>query len=82
MGGYGGASGRNKGKDGCYYDSGNHKVNDPNAIAVAEYYMNLGMYVVFLQEKPGEGGRPDLLIDYDKGGNYIKANQTRVKTTF
>ena len=78
MGGYGGASGRNKGKDGCYYDSGNHKVNDPNAIAVAEYYMNLGMYVVFLQEKPGEGGRPDLLIDYEffvevKGIGSLKA---------
>ncbi len=65
MGGYGGASGRNKDKDGCYYDSGNNKVIDKNAIAVAEYYMDLGMYVVFLQEKLGEGGRPDLLVDYE-----------------
>lgn len=65
MGGYGGLSGKNKDKDGCYCDSGNNKVTDKNAIAVAEYYLNLGMTVVFLQEKPEEGGRPDLLVDYE-----------------
>lgn len=64
MGGYGGASG--KIKDGCYYDSGNKKVTDKNAIAVAEYYLSLGMYVVFLHEKPENGeGRPDLLVDFE-----------------
>ena len=64
MGGYGGASG--KIKDGCYYDSGNKKVTDKNAIAVAEYYLSLGMYVVFLHEKPENGeGSPDLLVDFE-----------------
>ena len=37
MGGYGASSGRVKGK--CYQDSGGHKVTDPNAIAVGEYYI-------------------------------------------
>ncbi|MBQ7630577.1 MAG: hypothetical protein IJS81_10260 [Selenomonadaceae bacterium] len=55
MGGYGGASGRVK--DRCYYDSGGNKVTDKNAIMAAEYYINLGMYVVFLQENRS---RPDL----------------------
>ena len=61
MGGYGGASGRNKGK--CYYDTGGHKVKDPNAIAVAEYYINKGEYVAFLQEKPNVQQRADLSVE-------------------
>lgn len=65
-GGYGGASGKSRRKkDGCYYDSGDNKVNDQNAVIVAEFYLDLGMYIVFLQEKPEEGGRPDLLVDYE-----------------
>lgn len=64
MGGYGGASG--KVKDGCYYDSGGNKVKDKNAIEAAEYYLSLGMHVVFLREKPEDGeGRPDLLVDFE-----------------
>lgn len=78
-GGYGGISGKSKrNKDGCYYDSQNDKVTDRNAIIAAEFYLDLGMYVVFLHEKPGEGGRPDLLVDYEflaevKGIGSIKA---------
>ncbi len=60
MGGYGAASGRVKDK--CYYDSGNHKVTDKNAIAVAEKYIKEGKYVVFLQEKPNQH-RADLSVD-------------------
>lgn len=76
MGGYGGAS--SKRKYACYYDSHNQKVTDKNAIKVAEFYLDLGMYVVFLHEKPQEGGRPDLLVDYKflvevKGIGSIKA---------
>ena len=63
MGGYGGASG--KVKDNCYRDSDGNKVKDKNAIIAAEYYLSWGMSVVFLQEKPKEGGRPDLLVDYE-----------------
>ena len=79
MGGYGGLSGKlRRQKDGCYYDSGNNKVTDKNAIIAAGFYLDLGMYVVFLQEKPEEGGRPDLLVDYQffaevKGIGSIKA---------
>ncbi|MBQ7705634.1 MAG: hypothetical protein IJT73_09450 [Selenomonadaceae bacterium] len=78
MGGYGGSSGRVKKKNDCYYDSKNKKVDEPHSIIVAEYYLNLGMAVVFLQEKPEEGGRPDLLVDYEffaevKGIGSIKA---------
>lgn len=65
-GGYGGESGKSRRKkDGCYYDSGNDKVTDKNAIIAAEFYLEWGMYVVFLHEKPEEGGRPDLLVDYE-----------------
>ncbi|MBR3498401.1 MAG: DUF4417 domain-containing protein [Selenomonadaceae bacterium] len=65
-GGYGGESGKaRRKKDGCYKDSHDEKVTDKNAIIAAEYYMSLGMYVVFLHEKPEEGGRPDLLVDYE-----------------
>lgn len=61
-GGYGGESvkARRK-KDGCYYDSGNDKVTDKNAMIAAEYYLDLGMYVVFLHEYYS---RPDLLVDF------------------
>ncbi len=62
-GGYGGASGKaRRKKDGCYYDSGNDKVTDKNAMIAAEYYLDLGMYVVFLHEYYS---RPDLLVDFD-----------------
>ena len=65
-GGYGGASGKERRrKDGYYENSGGNKVTDKNAIAVAEFYLEMGMYVVFLQEKSEEGGRPDLLIDFE-----------------
>ncbi len=60
MGGYGGSSGRTKGK--CYYDTGGHKVKDKNAIEVAEQYMSEGREVLFLQEKQNTK-RPDLLVD-------------------
>ena len=61
MGGYGGASG--KIKDGCYYDSeGVNKIKDKNAIEVAEYYLSLGMYVVFYHEN-GIDYVPDLSVD-------------------
>ncbi|MBQ7198674.1 MAG: hypothetical protein IJS29_05370 [Selenomonadaceae bacterium] len=63
MGGYGGASGKaRRKKDGCYYDSGNDKVTDRNAMIAAEYYLDLGMYVVFLHEYYS---RPDLLVDFN-----------------
>ena len=66
MGGYGGASGKERRKkDGCYKDSQDEKVTDKNAIIAAEYYLKWGMSVVFLHEKPKEGGRPDLLVDYE-----------------
>jgi|GEM_PF-1879833 len=65
-GGYGGASGKaRRQKDGYYKNSGGDKVTDKNAIAASEFYLEMGMYVVFLQEKPAEGGRPDLLVDFD-----------------
>ena len=60
MGGYGGASGRFKGK--CYYDTGNRKVIDKNAIEAAEYYIREGKYVAFLKQNPPDR-RPDLSID-------------------
>ena len=63
MGGYGGASGKDRRKkDGCYYDSGKDKVTDKNAMIAAEYYLDLGMYVVFLYEYYS---RPDLLVDFN-----------------
>ncbi len=60
MGGYGGSSGRIKEK--AYYDTGGNKVTDKNAIMVAEYYINKGVYVAFLQEKRGQK-RADLSVD-------------------
>ena len=62
-GGYGGESGKaRRKKDGCYYDSGNDKVTDKNAMIAAEYYLDLGMYIVFLHEYYS---RPDLLVDFN-----------------
>ena len=81
MGGYGGASGRTKDKDDCYYDSRNKKVTDPNAIEVADYYISWGFYVVFLHERPEEKkGRPDLFVDFEflvevKGITSTKPNK-------
>ncbi len=60
MGGYGGSSDR--GKDKVYYNSGGGKVRDKNAIAVGEYFIDKGSYVVFLQEKPDQK-RADLSVD-------------------
>lgn len=60
MGGYGGASGKDKTK--TYFDTGGHKVKDSNAILVAEYYIDKGKYVAFLQETPPRK-RADLSID-------------------
>lgn len=62
MGGYGGASGRKKER--CYYDTGNKKVTDKNAVAVAEHYLREGKYVAFLKEKPPHK-RPDLSVDHE-----------------
>ncbi len=81
MGGYGGASGKDRRKkDGCYYDSGGNKVTDKNAIIAAEYYLSWGMSVVFLHERPEKKERrPDLLVDYKflaevKGMNSLSPN--------
>ena len=60
MGGYGGSSSRIK--EGVYYDTGGKKVTDQNAIMVAEYYINKGVYVAFLQEKSGQK-RADLSVN-------------------
>ena len=60
MGGYGGASGRVKDK--CYYDTGGHKVKDQNAVAVGEYYIKQGKYVVFLKQIPDEN-RADMSVE-------------------
>lgn len=60
MGGYGSSSGRKKEK--CYYDTGNNKVTDNNSIAVAEYYINQGKYVAFLQQRKGQK-RADLSVE-------------------
>lgn len=79
MGGYGGSSGKARRlQDGCYYDSKGFKVREPNSVIVAEYYLDWGLSVVFLHEKPEEGGRPDLLVDYEflvevKGIGSLKA---------
>ena len=41
------------------------KVTDKNAITVAEYYLSLGMYVIFLCEiRESRENRPDLLVDF------------------
>ena len=45
-----------------YHDSHGDKVRDKNAIIAAEYYIGLGMYVVFLHQDDVK--RPDLLVDY------------------
>lgn len=63
-GGYGGASGKEqRRKDGCYYDSKNVKVTEKSSIIAAEYYLELGMYVVFLHQDNVR--RPDLLVDFN-----------------
>ena len=77
MGGYGGASGRKKDK--CYRDSDGNKVKDKNAIEVAEYYLEMGLYVEFLPERPPKKS-PDLFVDFDflaevKGMLSIKPNK-------
>lgn len=77
MGGYGGASGRKK--ENCYYDTGNHKVTDKNAIEVGKYFINHGQYVAFLQEKP-PAKRPDLSVNHEflvevKGMTSLKPNK-------
>lgn len=66
MGGYGGLSGKlRRQKDGCYYDSQKDKVTEKSSIMAAEYYLKMGMSVVFLHEKKNDGEyRPDLLVDY------------------
>lgn len=66
MGGYGGASGKDRRKkDGCYYDSQKQKVTEISSIIAAEYYISFGIYVVFLHKSEIEKeGRPDLLVDY------------------
>lgn len=67
MGGYGGESGKERRKkDGCYYDSHNFKVTEKSSVIAAEYYLSLGMYVVFLHKsETDKKGRPDLLVDYE-----------------
>lgn len=76
MGGYGGSSGRVKDK--CYYDTGGHKVKDKNAIEVAEYYIEKGKRVAFLQEKPLDK-RADLSVEgvhvEVKGMTSLKPNK-------
>lgn len=74
MGGYGGASGDAKGK--CYYDTGGHKVKDKNAIEVAEYYIDQGKYVAFLQEKSGQK-RADLSVE----GQHVEVKGIQSKKT-
>ena len=66
-GGYGGESGKaRRKKDGCYKDSHGFKVTETSSIIAAEYYMSLGMYIVFLHKSETEKeGRPDLLVDYE-----------------
>lgn len=66
-GGYGGESGKAKRKeDGFYKDSHNFKVTEKSSIIAAEYYIDWGMYVVFLHKSEIEReGRPDLLVDYE-----------------
>ncbi len=60
MGGYGGSSTRGRSK--TYYDTGGHKVKDKNSAAVAEYFIDQGHYVAFLQEKKDQK-RADLSVD-------------------
>ena len=60
MGGYGGASG--KVKDKCYRDSKGFKVTEESSIKAAEYYLSVGMSVVFLHQD--NISRPDLLVDF------------------
>lgn len=65
-GGYGGESGRARRlQDGYYKDSHGEKVTEHSSIIAAEYYIELGMYVVFLHNKQEKDQyRPDLLVDY------------------
>lgn len=61
-GGYGGESGKAGRKaDGCYKDSGDEKVKEKSSIIAAEFYIDLGMYVVFLHQD--NISRTDLLVN-------------------
>ncbi len=63
MGGYGGASGKERRKkDGYYKDSHGYKVTEKSSIIAAEHYIKLVMYVFFLHQD--DVRRPDLLVDY------------------
>ncbi|MBQ7501112.1 hypothetical protein IJT93_00150 [bacterium] len=81
MGGYGGTSGRKKER--CYYDTGNKKVIDNNAITVAEHYLREGKYVAFLK-KLDPIKRPDLSLDHEmivevKGVTSLKYDRMRFR---
>ena len=86
MGGYGGTSGRKKER--CYYDTGNKKVTDKNAVAVAEHYLREGKYVAFLKKRDPIK-RPDLSLDHEmivevKGVESLSSNKmkTRIEEGF
>lgn len=61
MGGYGGQSGRTKGKG--FLNTAGTPVKDKNAIEVAEYYLDKGKYVAFLKETPNDHKRADLMVE-------------------
>ena len=74
-GGYGGASGRARRlQDGYYKDSHGFKVTEHRSIIAAEYYLNLGMYVVFLHQD--EIKHPDLLVDKHTNGQIETEHAT------
>lgn len=62
MGGYGGIQGAEKEKNQPYKTTKGFKVKDKNAIEVAEYYINEGKYVAFLNENPPHH-RADLSVE-------------------
>lgn len=62
MGGYGGIQGAEKEKNQPYETTKGEAVKDPNAIEVAEYYINEGKYVAFLHENPPHN-RADLSVE-------------------
>ena len=41
-----------------WHEREKNKVTDKNAMEAATFYIEWGMYVIFLHEKPEEGGRP------------------------
>jgi hypothetical protein len=61
MGGYGGQSGRKKGKG--FLNTAGNPVKDKNAVEVAEYYLGMGKYVAFLKETPNDHKRADLMVE-------------------